>query len=109
MKLKEDDVVTIKADDKNRAHWILGVVKKMIEGSDVVVRAVKLRVGTSYMERAVQHLYPLELSCDKTNGEESELLNPKSHEFRPRRNAVEIARINISDQAEIEQRYPHIE
>ena len=108
MKSKEGDVVIIKGDDKNRAHWKLGVVKKMYEGSDDVVRAVKLRAGKSYMERAVQHLYPLELSCDKTNGEESEL-NPKSPEFRPRRNAAEIARLNISDQAEIEQRSPHIE
>ena len=98
----------IKGEDKNRAHWKLGVVKKMYEGSDGVVRAVKLRAGKSYMERAVQNLHPLELSCQKNNREESEL-NPKSPEFRPRRNAAVIARLNISDQAEIEERSPHIE
>ena len=29
----------------------------------LIVRAAKLRVGASCTERAVQHLFPLELSC----------------------------------------------
>ena len=40
----------------------LGIVVKLFQGRDGVVRAVRLRAGKSYLERAVQHLFPLELS-----------------------------------------------
>ena len=47
-------------------------------GRDGVVRAVKLRAGKGYLERAVQQLYPLELSCDKPTEAENPPLNPEA-------------------------------
>ena len=56
------DVVIVKTEDKNRGKWPLGIIKSLIVGNDGVVRGEKLRAGKSYMERAIQQLYPLELS-----------------------------------------------
>ena len=66
--LSVGDVVIIKSDERNRGEWPLGIVETLYEGKDGVVRAVRLRAGKSFMERPVQHLYPLELSCDIGNG-----------------------------------------
>ncbi|KAK3727323.1 hypothetical protein QZH41_006278 [Actinostola sp. cb2023] len=59
------DVVIVKSDEKNRGRWKLGVVEQLITGRDGIVRGAKIRVGKRHLERAVQHLYPLELSCDR--------------------------------------------
>ncbi|CAB4041277.1 Hypothetical predicted protein [Paramuricea clavata] len=90
------DVVIIKSDERNRAEWPLGIVHELFEGKDGVVRAVKLRAGKSFMERPVQHLYPLELSCDigtrqttKTTTE----LNAEATEFRPKRDTAVATRL----------------
>ena len=61
--------------------------------------AVKLRAGKSYLERAVQHLYPLEISSDITPSTEEPSMNVNAEEFRPRRNVSEIARIMITELA----------
>lgn len=42
-----------------------------------MVRAIRLRAGRSYLEHAIQNLYPMELSCDQ--GEKS----TKKGEERP--------------------------
>ena len=54
------DVVT------DSGQWKLGIVDELFPGSDGVIRAVKLRAGKSYLERPIQRLYPLELSCNRT-------------------------------------------
>ena len=36
----------------------------LIVGRDGEVRAAKLRAGRGVLERAIQHLYPLQLACD---------------------------------------------
>ena len=59
------DVVIIKSEERNRGKWRLGIVTELIAGTDGVVRAARLRAGKSFIERAVQHLYPLELTCDR--------------------------------------------
>ena len=58
------DVVIIKTEDKNRGKRPPGIIENLIVGNDGVVRGAKLRAGKSYVERAIQQLYPLELSCD---------------------------------------------
>ena len=58
------DVVIIKGEKKNRNTWKLGIVTELIKGRDGITRAAKLRVGSGNLERALQHLCPLELSCD---------------------------------------------
>ena len=58
-------MVIVKTDDKNRNTWPLGIVAELFEGRDGVVRGVRVRVSSGFLERPVQHLFPLELSCDK--------------------------------------------
>lgn len=92
-KIAVGDVVIIKSDDRNRNHWPLGIVERLIKGKDGVVRAVRLRSGRDRLERAIQHLYPLELSCDTTQDEDGEQMNqtqldPKARVFVPKRKAA---------------------
>ena len=99
------EVVLIKSEDKNRGKWKIGIVTDTIEGRDDLVRAVKLRVGTSRLERAVQHLFPLELSCDHTRAEggDSTVLRAEAPEFRPTRDSAVAANLRIRDVAQSEE------
>ena len=65
LNVKNGDVVLIKGSERNRGKWNIGIVVKLIKGRDGVVRALRLRAGKSYLERAIQQLYPMELSCDR--------------------------------------------
>ena len=103
LSIKPGDVVLITSDERNRGKWNIGVVVKLIKGRDGVVRAVRLRAGKSFIERAVQQLCPMELSCDiphKT--EEVTELNPRAREFNPRKAAV-VARKMIKEIANQEE------
>ena len=100
-----DEVVIIKSDEKNRGKWKIGVIEKVIRGIDGVIRGARVRTGTSVLERAVQHLFPLELSCDKTKQAMPAKLNVDATEFEPRpkrRAAVEaedrIAAVRIEEE-----------
>ena len=62
--LKVGDVVLIQSEERNRGKWSIGIVVKLIKGRDGVVRGARLRAGKSYLDRAIQHLCPMELSCD---------------------------------------------
>ena len=86
--LKVGDVVLVKSDSKNRAKWSIGIVEKLIKGRDGIIREARLRAGKSYLERAIQHLYPLELSCDDWERPQQAQMNPAAREFRPRRTAA---------------------
>ena len=108
LNLKVGDVVIIRGDEKNRAHWKLGIVTKLIIGRDGVVRAAQLRAGKSYLERAVQHLYPLELSCDQVPVNNSTSRNDNTHQ-REKRTAAAIADIRTRDQLEEENSIPLVE
>ena len=83
--LKLGDVDVIQSDERNWIKWKLGIVESLIPGRDGRVRAARLRSRKNTLERAVQQLYPLELSCDiispKRNQRE---LTPTVEEFRPR-------------------------
>ena len=97
------DVVIVHSEDRNRGKWPLGIVEKLYTGRDGVVRGVKLRAGGGHLERAVNHLYPLELSCDWTPLTPQEQLNPEAREFRPTRDAAIAARVRMQDIADEEQ------
>ena len=56
--------VIIKDENKNRNTWKLGVVKENIKGKDGVVRGARVKTANGELERPIQHLYPLELTCD---------------------------------------------
>ena len=94
--IKVGEVVIIKSEQKNRGKWKIGVVDNLIQGRDGVVRAVKLRAGTSFLERPIQHLYPLELTCDREKEEPTTALNVEAPEFSPRRTAAIEARDRIA-------------
>ena len=68
---------------------------------DGVIRAVKLRAGKSFLERPIQFLYPLELSCDMQPPETR--LNVEAKEFAPKRKAAISAQENIRKIAEEEE------
>ena len=97
------EVVIIKGDEKNRGQWKLGIVDELFPGSDGVIRAVKLRAGKSYLERPIQHLYPLELSCDRTTDKPKAPLNTEAPTFRPTRDAAVAARARIQSIASDEE------
>ena len=99
--VQKGDVVVIQSDERNRGKWPLGIVEELYKGRDGVVRAVKLRAGKTYLERAVNHLYPLELSCDRTESVPVQL-DPKAPSFRPRRDAAVAARERIKEVARVE-------
>ena len=67
------------------------------------MRGAELRVGAQRtLERAVQQLYPLELSCDVATKRpearpKTSQLKADVPEFRPRRNAAVVAECRIQD------------
>ena len=91
------EVVIIKTKDKNRGKWPLGIIENLIVGNDGVVRGAKLRAGKSYVEHAIQQLYPLELSCDRQMTASQAGMNPEVAPFRPRRDAAVAARLRLQE------------
>ena len=57
------DIVIIKGEEQNRNLWRLGIATELFKGKDRIARAAQIRCGKSNLERAVQHLYPMELHC----------------------------------------------
>ena len=78
---------------------------KLIEGRDGIVRGVILRVGKEIMERGVQHLYPMELRCDRYNSDSKTELNPSATIINPIPNAT----AHIDNVRELENSLPVVE
>ena len=51
-------MVLITHDERNKAQWILGTMTEVYLKRDGKVRAVRMRAGKLYLERAIQQLYP---------------------------------------------------
>ena len=107
MTVQPGDVVLIPGAEQNRGKWNIGIVVKLIKGRDGVVHAIRLRAGRPYLERAIQHLYLMELSCDQLREEHEEggrtsHLNPSVREFRPTRRAAIAAADKIHRIAQVE-------
>ena len=90
------EVVIIQDESRNRNSWKLGIVERLIMGRDGIIRGAKLQAGKGVLERAVQHLYPLELSCDRTVAK----LNPEATPYPPRWDAAVTARLHVEDAAQ---------
>ena len=75
-------------------HWYSLV--KLIQERDGEIRAVRLKTGKSYIERATQQLCPMELSCDIENVDQ-ERLNPEAREFIPKRAAAVAAKDRVRE------------
>ena len=56
LKTQKGDVVVITGDEKNRGEWSIGIVEKLIEGKDGIVRAARIQTRKTHIERAVQLL-----------------------------------------------------
>ena len=92
------DVVIIKSEERNRNKWPLGIVEQLYPGKDGVVRAAKIRAGRNYLERPIQHLYPLELSCDRDpKPRDAQSLNPNPTISRAKRDAAVVARLRVQN------------
>ena len=98
---KRGDAVIIKSEEKNRNSWKMGIVEELICGRDGIVRGAKIRTPNGNLERAVQHLYPIEVSCDLRP---TITLNPDTPIFHPRRtrDAAAAARVRMQDIEESE-------
>ena len=99
--LSVGDVLILKSEERNRNCWPLGIIEKLIAGHDGVLRAAKVRTQKTVLERAIQHLYPLELSCDRSN--DATPLNPTAPLFRSRQDAAAAAKLRILDIANDDQ------
>ena len=98
----------IKGEERNRNLWRLGIVTEIFKGKDKIFRAAKIRCGKSELERAVYHLYPMELhydwkynDCIKTNelNEDDQIQEPR----RTKRTAAAVAKLKTRDKIEDEQ------
>ena len=102
-----EDVVIVQSQERNRGKWPLGIVEDLIVGTDGVIRGAVLRVGKSRIERAVQQLYPLELSCDRQRPHPTDL-NPQAVPFRPRRDAAVAARLRVQEMITQDEEWPAV-
>ena len=80
---------------KNKGLWKFVKVSQLYPGKDKVLRAVQIQVGTKFLCRPIQLLYPLELHCDvparEVKQQEEINLNINVKELWPRRNAAAVA------------------
>ena len=65
---RKGSAVIVQDESKNRNVWKLGIVTDLVKGKDDVVRGEKVRTAKGELERAIQRLYPLELSCEQKDG-----------------------------------------
>ena len=88
--------VIIKDKNKNRNTWKLGVVRETFKGKDGIVRGARLKTANGELERPIQHLYPLELTCDVENFKKPD---PTAPTFVPRatRDTAAAARLRMQD------------
>ena len=97
-------MVIIQSAERNRNCWPLGIVEQLIEGRDGIVRGARLQAGLSHLGHPIQHLFPLELSCDKEKVQRDMTpLNPTASVFRPRQDAAVAARLQMQEVAEEEE------
>ena len=60
--LLKGDVVFIQGDQWDHGRGNIGIVMKPNRGRDGAVRSARIKCGKSMVERAIQHLYPMESS-----------------------------------------------
>ena len=88
--VKVGELVVIKGDEQNKTQERLTVIREVYPEIDEKVRAVRLRAGKLYLQWAIQHLNPLELSCDIVAPTQEHTINEEAEEFRPKRNVSKI-------------------
>ena len=76
--------------------WKLGVVRETIKGKDGIVREARVKTANGELKSPIQHLYPLELTCDVQNFKKHDPTEPT---FIPRatRDAAAAVRLRMQD------------
>ena len=79
---KAGDTVIVNTENKNPGRWLLAIVDELYPGKDGIIRVVQVKTASRILERPVQHLCPLELSCNQARDTRAETpiadLNPKT-------------------------------
>ena len=102
-------VVLIKGDEKNRRKWNIGIFQHINKGKDGNIRSIKLRYKKAILQRAIQHLYPIELTCSSYTAPKEVILDPNTRVFSPNRNAAVAANERIKKVAQYETELPDVE
>ena len=76
------DVVIITSDEGSRGKWPLGEVEEVFAGRHGIDRAAKVKTGNGHVERPINHLCPLELTCEQRVGNE-QIFDPEVPAFQP--------------------------
>ena len=82
--ISKGDVVLINGDEKNRGKWNIGIVQHINKGKGGNIRSVKLRCKKAILERAMQHFYPMELTCSSYRAPKEVILDPDARVFYPK-------------------------
>ncbi len=92
----------VREEKQSRNTWRTAIEARLITGKDGVVRGAVVKTSKGTLEKAVQHLFPFELSCDLNTHQQ---LYRDATEFhaRPKRAAAEVARVAIRELANAEQ------
>ena len=97
--IKDGDIVLVADTDTPRHRWSLGVVTKLLRGSDALCRAAVVRTAHGLTTRSLIKLFPLELSVSTEEKADSVHANEQSLEnTRPKRQAAQAARELIQQQ-----------
>ena len=75
--------------EKRKRQMEVGVVERLIQDRDGVIRGAQLRAGKTHPKRLLQLLYPLELTCDRSERRRGETLRADAREFQPGRAAAD--------------------
>lgn len=60
--IKVGDVVLMHAENVPRSSWKLAIVKKVLRGSDGLVRVAEIKTNSGVTNRSIHLLYPLEVT-----------------------------------------------
>ena len=109
IQISKGDVVLIKGGEKNRGKWNIVIVQHINKCKDGNIRSVMLRCKKAILERAMQHLYPMELTCSIYTAPKEVILDPNVRVFSPKRNAAVAANERIKEVTEYETELPDVE
>ena len=109
IQISKGDVALIKGDEKNRGKWNIGIVQHINKVKDGNIRSVKLLCKKTILERAIQHLYPMELTCSSYTAPKEVILDPNARVFSPKRNAAVAANGRIKEVTQYETELPDVE
>lgn len=92
----------MKDEEKIRGMWKIGLVERLINSKDDVMRGPKIRVGQTTLQRVLPHLYQMELPSGATvktvePTPRTTELRVDVPEFKPSRNAAAIAECRMKD------------